>query len=379
MTPQTPYAYTGDQAKAEVGLGLLGLTTGGFYLLGDRLEGEITVVPLKDMALKYVVLQLDYVMEGALETATINAKRIHLPMSKTLKGGELYRFPVKLDYRFPRPSYKGKSLNSYWRLRVFLDYDGRQYDQSFISKVSQVFTGDPRHGTSFEIWVKYGKGAYVVAPQELPTDLIESSSFLMFGFLTPFIFSIAAIAAGEPGWWVIAVLILVVFICWLLVRLSIFQMTPMEIQPLRDGQLRLRILDRGNDQLKGAMIGYRFLEHFVEKNGDHETAEKKTLYRKIYPFGEVSRREEYFYEAILPWPETDLPTSGISGRIGYEWEVFLLMPNPLTGGMHEKSWPIEVSRELFRLAPPTEEELEQEGLEVLKLKELEYLPKRVGR
>lgn len=379
MAPQTPYAYTGDQAKAEVGLGLSGLTAGGFYLLGDRLEGEITVVPLKDMELKNIVLQLDYVMEGALESATINAKRIHLPTSEILKSRELYRFPVKLNYRFSRPSYKGQSLNSYWRLRVFLDYDGGQYDQSFISKVSQVFTGDPRHGTSFEILVKYGKGVYVVAPQELPIDLIEASSFLAFGFLAPFIFSIAAIAAGEPGWWVMAVLILVVFICWLLVRLSIFQMTPMEIQPLRDGQLRLRILDRGNDQLKDATIGYRFLEHAVVKNGDHETTERKTLYLEIFPFKEVSRREEYFYEAILPWPENDLPTSGISGRIGYEWEVFLLMPNPITGGMHEKKWPIEVSRELFRLAAPTEEEQEREGLEILKLKELEYLPKRVGR
>jgi hypothetical protein len=377
MTPQAPYAYNGDQAKAEVGLGLSGLTAGEFYLLGDRLEGEITVVPLKDMALKYVVLQLDYVMEGALETATIKAKRIHLPTPDTLKKGQLYRVPVKMDYRFPRPSYKGQSLNSYWRLRVILDYDGRQYDQSFISKVSQVFTGDPRHGTSFEILVKYGKGAYVVAPQELPTDLIESSSFLTFGFLTPFIFSIVAIAAGEPGWWVMAVLILVVFICWLLVRLSIFQMTPMEIQPLRDGQLRLRILDRGNDQLKDATIGYRFLEHAVVKNGGKETTERKTLYLEIFPFREVSRREEYFYEAILPWPEKDLPTSGISGRIGYEWEVFLLMPNPLTGGMHEKSWPVEVGWEKFRLAPPTTEELEQEELEVLKLKELERLPRHL--
>ncbi|MFK8160850.1 MAG: SoxR reducing system RseC family protein [Lewinella sp.] len=380
MIAQTPFGYTGDQAKAEVGLQLSGLTEGEFYLLGDRLEGEVMVNTLKDMVVRKITLQLDYLIRGEQETATIKAKVIDLPTPETLIGGQLYRFPVKMNYRFSRPSYKGEHLNSYWRLKVILDYDLGQYDQSFIKKVSQAFTGDPRHGTAFEVWVRNGKGTYVVAPQELPIELIEASSFLTAAFMLPFIFMVAFLAAGSVGrnfedWLVMSLLLLVAFIGWLLLRLSTFQMTPMEIKPLRDGQLRLRILDRGNDQLKNATVGYRLLECYVVKESDNEYERKRTRFKKAFPFSEVSRQKEHLYEALLPWPIIDLPTTGKSGRVGYEWEVFIQLPNPLTGGTHEKSWPIDVSWEQFRLAPPTPEELEQEELEVLKLKELEHLPR----
>jgi hypothetical protein len=375
MIPVTGFPFSGDQPKAKVELRLSGLTDGQYYLLGDHLTGEIIITPQQDIQLRSISVRLDYLIKGKLDTALVRAATVHLRTPDVLKGGQATKFPVRINYYFPRVSYKGQNLVSYWRLNVFLDYDNAQFGPSFVERVSNVFTGEQRHGTSFEVWVKYGKGTYVVAPQELPIGLIDFSAlFLPIALFIGFS-AIGAIGRDFQDWLVMPLFFLVLFIGWLFVRLSTFQMTPMEIKPLRDGQLRLRILDRGNGQLKKAIVGYRLLERCVVKNGEHESTEVNTVYRKSFPFEEVSRREGHLYEALLPWPEIDLPTSGVSGRVGYDWEVFLLVPNPLTGGMHDKSWPIKVGWERLRLELPTPEELKQEELEVLKLKELEHLTK----
>ena len=368
--------FSGDQTIAKVSLRLSGLTEGRFYLLGDQLVGELTIVPQEDIQLRRISLQLNFVIRGNREKADMQAATMGLPVPDILKGGQPYRFPVRIPHRFSRPGFHGNHLVSYWRLNVFLDYDAKQFGQSFVERVTQVFTAEPRHGTSFEIPVRYGKGTYRVAPKELPVRLFDLPSFMKQVHIFPFIILcwitvVALMRAGTEDVLAIPILALVVFTAWLLIRLSTFQMTPMEIKPLRDGQLRLRILDRGNDQFKGAMVGYRLLECYMVSNGKSESEKKRIYLEKEFSFTEVARREEHLYEVVLPWPGAGLPTTGGNNRIWYEWAIFLKIPNPLFDGMQEKSWPVTVSWERLRLVQPTAEELALEELEVLKLKELE--------
>jgi hypothetical protein len=385
MIPVQGFPFSGDQPKANVSLQLAGLTDGQFYVLGDRLEGELTVTPQEDRQLRGIVFRLEYLMKGKWETAILRPKTITLPVPEVLKGGQQSKFVIRIpDYYFQRPSYKGEHLNCHWRLNVFLENAPAKNEKSFVSKELKVDSLEQRHGTSFEILVRYGKGAYRVAPKELPIGLIGLSAPSKGIFLLIFISAMWFSGAGigpilQDGWPVMLILALVVLMIWLVVRLSTFQMTPMEVKPLRDGQLRLRILDRGNNQLEKAIVGYRILECYETLVGGNATQKKSNCFQKTFPFAEVSRREEHLYEAVLPWPDIDLPTTGLNGIGEFEWEVFLQLPNPLTGGMHEKSWPIEVTWEQFRLAPPTAEELEQNELETMELRELALLPKREDR
>lgn len=382
MIPVNGSPFCGDQQKAKVTLRLAGLTDGKYYVLGDELAGELTVIPAADMQLSRITLQLEFLTKGVWELEAIKAKTIHLPVPQMLRKGQVHKFPVRIPYRFSRAGYQGEHLKSFWRLNVLLDADPARAGQSFVGRALKVVSREEWHGTSFRISVRYGKGTLRASPRALPMSIVDRVPALtlkrlswMFPAVGFFTYLALDGRINPDDAYVILVFLLIVALVWLIVRLSIFQLTPMELRPLRDGQLRLRILDRGNNSLKKAVIGYRLLECYTTKRENEPAQRKTTRYQKELPLAEVARREEYYYEAVLPWPETDLPVTGKSGSAGYEWEVFIQLPNPLTGGTHEKSWPINVSWEQFRLAPPTAEELEQEALEELKLKELERLPR----
>jgi hypothetical protein len=370
--------FCGDQTIAKVSLRLSGLTEGRFYLLGDQLAGELTIIPHRDIQLQRINFQLDFIIRGNRGKADMRAARAGLLVPDMLKGGKSYRFPVRIPHYFSRPGFKGKHLVSYYRLNVFLDYDPKQFDRSFTDRIIQTFSDVPQHGSSFEIPVRYGMGTYRVAPRKLPIRLVDLGPLMKPTFILPFIFlcwimGIAFMTARPEDMLVMPVLVLVLFAVWLLLRLSTFQMTPMEIKPLRDGQLRLRILDRGNDQLKGAMVGYRLLECYMVRNGKSESKKKSIYLEKEFSFAEVARREEHLYEAVLPWPEAELPTTGGNSSVWYEWAVFLKVPNPMFGDVQEKSWPLSVTWERLRLIPLTEEELKLEDLDRLKMKQLARL------
>lgn len=382
MIPVPGFHIGGHKPKANASLRLAGLADGKHYVQGDQIEGELSIIPEEDILLNRITFELAFIIRGGGMTATMNTETYSLSVPEMLEKRQVYKFPVQVPYHFSRPSFFGKFLNSFWELKVSLDYGPGQDNQSFVKRVLNVTSLGQRDSTSFKILVKHGKGTYQATKRELPIGFFDTfplPSMNTISWTLPFLFSLAfLIVDGRINLdylQVILLSLLVVATVWLVFRLNIFQMTPMELLPFRDGELRLRILDRGNDQMKKAIVGYRLLEYYLSISEGKETQKKEIHIENTFPLSEVARQEDCFYKAVLPWPEIDLPLTGGDKGLGYEWEVFIQVPNPLTGGLHEKSWPIKVGWEQFRLTPPTAEELEQEGLEVLKLKELEHLPR----
>lgn len=362
-------SISGDKFKATVQLEMEGLTRDNYYVLGDQLKGRVLITPKYDMEVRSVKGVLEYVVSGSRKTSTRPVRVGQLKGSTSLRAGKAISIPLRITHEFEVQNYTGKYLKGYWRLSVYIDYDQDQYKRPLTEKLLDSFK-DSRHGTAFTIPVRSGKGSYRVQARSLPIDFLDKNYFGYLAFILGVgmiaginIITSAPAASVWPALQIALVATLVLTVIWHFIRLDSFQMTPLELQPLRDGQVRFRALDRGNGQLDKAALGYRLNELHVVKSGKSESVQRTTVFKKTEQFADVAHRKAHLYEASLPWPaQKMIPTTNIQEGIGFEWEVFLRINN------QEVSWPVKVGWEPFRL-PKETEHLKLKDLEKVKLAE----------
>ena len=344
----------------------------GFYHVGDRLEGEVIIMPAKLLEAKHITLELYFVMESATETRRLRAAEIVLSGSKKLIPHVAVRLPFRADNVFGRITSHSPALKSYWEAVVVIE---RPREPSVATRLGKFWNKRAEQRSTFRVPVVYGPGNYRVEAQELPVPLFDSRGWW---------FGLAAISAAviiplfanksEPGGGTIPfgllLFILMVVLIYQYVYMNRFRATPMEVLPTRDGSLRIRVLDRGDDHFKKAKIGYRLIEeHRLQNNNEYEVKTRTRLERKdIFP--RVARPDGAYLTVHLPWVTTNEPTSFRVGHMEYRWELFLQQQNPITGHTLEVKWPLKVSRERFKLiGPPTATEEEEERLELKDLAE----------
>lgn len=363
-------SISGARLRISVRLEMDDLTNGSHYVLGDQLTGRLFIKPQQDLNLNSVYATLEYVVKGSRRTTKRIARHGRLRGIMEMTGGVEYIIPLRLLHEFEVQNYTGKYLRGYWRLTVYIDYDLNQYKRPITEKLIDSFK-DNRHGTAFSIPVRAGKGSYQVRGKALPIDFLDKK---FFGYLA-FILGVGTIAGFNiissvptasvwPALQLAFVATLLLTVIWHFIRLDSFQMTPFELQPLRDGQMRFRALDRGNGQLDKATIGYRLNELHVVKSGKSESVKRTAVYEKAERFADVAHRKAHLYEASLPWPDHKvIPTTVVQEGIGFSWEVFLRINN------QEVSWPVTVGWEPFRLPKEMTEHLKLKDLEEVKVRE----------
>ena len=350
----------------------------GYYEVGDVLEGELVLRAKRDVRVRSVTVRLDYLLASSENTRTLPAAVLPVTVGpEVIRQGETRRFPLRSSVRFGRISFKGALLKNVWQLMVDVQLNDGRPSQNLFDKFIDPRTRRDRQFVGFGVPVRYSRGAYRVAERDLRVPLLSEKAWLwgLVGFVAVALFTFVPANHDYDlellfgGWLTVLTLTLI----YQFVYLNTFQATPLEVLPRRDGALRLRLLDRGNDVFAKASVGYRVREHAVVREGGEVVQKKTTVFHQKYRFRNVARRHEQFHDILLPWPERDLPTSFKTGQTGYEWELFLSKPNPLTGVDFVVRWPLRVTRENFRLTPPTEAEKAAEAEEVLELRELSEL------
>jgi len=341
------------------------------YVIGDQLRAKLTIAVRRNLNVLNMNCQLAYVMQGRDKTSSVTTHNEKLLPYTAWRKGEVHNFDVNIPFHFGRTNFFGKTLKSFWQFKIKVVHEVPRKDQPLIT----LLAGKDKatFDTPFLIPVRAGKGSYRASAAPLPIPLISwkaigVGTLVTFGLMT----ALVLLQKNDPfsqGLYLAIFLIgLLGLIAYHFLRLSSFKMTPMEIQPLRDGKLRVRYLNRGADHLKGAFIGLRLKERCVRDNDKNSSTNLFTVtHENRYRLSDVSRPLDHLNEATLPWPDGDYPTTYESNGQGYQWELFLASPGKIVGGYNEIRWPVRVDWEQMRIKLPTASELEEEKLELREL------------
>lgn len=363
-----------NDASFSATLDLEGLSVDKTYVVGDRLAGKLTFTPKRDLTILTTNGELSYVVKGKAQTTTVKAHSVKLLPYRELKAGEVSEIDLTIPFHFGRPNFKGVRLNNFWSFTVLILREIPKDERSIL----QLLPGRDKKlmQVDFTIPVAAGKGSFRVKPRPLEIPLIDGQVVGIGAFLTLGIMIALGIIVPEPGvsnglFFALALMGLLGIILYHFLQLSSFKMTPMEIKPLRDGKIRIRYLNRGKNHLNKAYIGIRLKERYVvEDSNDNYSRKASVIHEKRYKLSEVARPLDHLNEVSIPWPELPngtFPTSYGYKDQGYEWEVFMATSGLVIGGLNEISWPIRVDWERMRLTLPTQQELQEEKLELKEL------------
>ncbi len=357
-------------------LSLTGLTHNSHYLIGDQLTGQLSIATNRELLNTNISLALSYVLDSELKQEATKAYTFHLKQGIRLQKNLTTTYDVTIPFHLGRANFSGQKLNAFWQLTVMLSHDMLATERTLVEK---VFGSETRKITStFHIPVHYGKGNYRVKARELPIPffnnlVIGGTAFVTAGLIFFLSLQLGLEQSFQPYFFTI-IFALLVIIFYHVIRLASFKMTPMKINPLRDGKLRIQYLNRGKGHLEGAKIGLRLKEKRKAKNGNGQLdLGEGLLFEERTPLKSSSRPLGHLNEVIIPFTDRidEFPTSYLLGSPkhphGYEWEVFLTTPIPFFGGNKEISWPINVTWERMRTTLPSSHELEEEKLELREL------------
>ncbi|SEQ69700.1 hypothetical protein [Neolewinella agarilytica] len=359
-------------------LSLTGLTHDSHYVIGDQLTGQLNVVANRELLNTNIILVLSYVLASELKQEETVAYTYYLTQGIRLQKNLPTDYDVPIPFHLGRANFSGQKLNAFWQLKVWLSHDVPATERTLLNK---VFGSETQKITStFLIPVRYGKGNYRVQARELPIPffnnlMIGGTTFVTAGLIFFLSLQLGLEQSFQPYFFTF-ILALLVITFYHVIRLASFKMTPMEINPLRDGKLRIQYLNRGEGHLEGAEIGLRLKEKRQAKNGNGQLdLGEGLLFEKKTPLKGSSRPLGHLNEIIIPFTDRidEFPTSYLLGSPkhphGYEWEVFLKTPIPILGGTKEIRWPIQVDWEPLRTTPPSPQELEEEKLKLRELAE----------
>lgn len=355
---------SGNGYLVSTSIVLAGMDDGGYYQVGDDVKGEIKIIPRKDIKVHRLFLSLEYVLESSARSSMRHQTSLKLEENANLNGDTERTIPFHLPVELHQPSADGVHLKGYWRITIRLHYDLVDGSPDSLLGLQGAFRVQKPQVSTFPFPVRFGQGNYVVQKSYLPIELVNVRTILLGG-LVLFLVAVAGLVLREYGLLTSAyingapLVILLVLLAGHYLRLTVFQMVPMEIAPLRDGQLRLRILDRGNDHLDQAVVGYRVVEACMDyRNEANSSFARTALLERTFSLKDLMVRKGQFLEAVLPWPDQQVPTNFSYDRNGFEWEFFLRLPKTNLLLSPEMSWPITVGWEPFKLPKKQAKSLE---------------------
>lgn len=336
------------------------------YLIGDRLQGKITLTPSKDLAVERIIGQLVLVVKSAVHTGITHAKTVTLAGTQILKEGKDHHFSLLFIDEFDKANFSGPLVSYYWRFTatVYL----QKPEKSTINNSIKNLFGDFRPASvDYKIPVSRSLGHYSVQERNLPIQWIKKEYY--WGMAFSGLFVLWMLISTHLYWdqfligfryFITAASILAS--TFLLITLSGFQAVSLSIKPGRDRALRVRFMDLGNKKYDDQIIGYRIVS--TKKQVSNSEISRSLIFDKAYPLSSLTKPGGLFREAVLPWPKGNLPTSQTVDEQGFIWEVYL-RTNVFPFGVQEQAWPVEVGWEAFRIP-----EVGNEGMEKLELQPL---------
>lgn len=346
------------------------MSAGKKYIMGDTLRGEITLEVSKLFLVDRITGTLEYVMKGQRETSAGPATVITITGNLSAEYGQAYKFPFELPEKFDRVNYAASQLHAYWRFTV--EIHQKKPDTGYLNKSVKSLFGDFRPvDITYSAPVIRDKGQYRVEARELPIKGIKSeykfgAAFAGFFILWMSFSTSLSLSEVLKAAYYFSLAAVVVFSGLSLAILKGFERTSFRVVPRRDGGLRLRFLDLGKQKYKDLTVGLRIVSRQLSAEDGRSSYRRSLLYDQDYAVSDISRPDDLFREALIPWPEGRFPGSDEINEQGFIWEVYL-RTKVFPFGVQEQAWPVEVDWEPFTI-PETSQETKEE-LELQPLKE----------
>lgn len=335
------------------------------YEVGDRLQGELKIIPYGHVIIERVQAKLEFIVQSQSASTEIPTGEIIISNKVKLSSLKPSVFPIDFPEYFNRANQLSLYPKTFWRLTFTFTTPASIKSGAMGNKPSaNTFTG------SFKIPVALGKGNYFATPRELPVKRFSSAEKNSLFLLSSMMLASLLFLSGDFSKFIsfLLVAISLPLIILRLIKLSGFRNAPMQLVRNKNQKLIFRTLDRGKKNLSKVTVGYRVVTENYNIQPKNRKHARHTFYIKELLLADNAKRTERFLDLTLPWPEKKLPTSFRSGQHGYAWEFFIKTPGIF--GKKEHAWPVEVDWEAFRLpGKNVNEPISEDVLELEPLKE----------